>query len=46
MLAAAVPGASFVDPLGSIDPVGSEADGSAAIQDSDPSFANGSEATG
>jgi regulator of protease activity HflC (stomatin/prohibitin superfamily) len=46
MLAAAVPGASFVDPLGSIDPVGSEADGAAATQDSDPSFANGSEATG
>jgi regulator of protease activity HflC (stomatin/prohibitin superfamily) len=46
MLAAAVPGTSFVDPLGSIDPVGSEADGSAATQDSDPSFANGSEATG
>jgi regulator of protease activity HflC (stomatin/prohibitin superfamily) len=46
MLAAAVPGTNFVDPLGSIDPVGSEAEGSAATQDSDPSFANGSEAMG
>ena len=46
MLAAAVPGTSFVDPLGSIDPIGSEAEVSAATQDSDPSFANGSEATG
>ena len=46
MLSAAVPGTSYVDPLGSIDPVGSEAEVSAATQDSDPSFANGSEATG
>jgi regulator of protease activity HflC (stomatin/prohibitin superfamily) len=46
MLSAAVPGTSYVDPLGSIDPIGSEAEVSAATQDSDPSFANGSEATG
>ena len=39
-------GTSYVDPLGSIDPIGSEAEVSAATQDSDPSFANGSEATG
>ena len=46
MLSAAVPGTSYVDPLGSIDPIGPEAEVSAATQDSDPSFANGSEATG
>ena len=46
MLASAMPGTSFVDPLGSIDPVVPEAEVSAATQDSDPSTANGSEATG
>jgi hypothetical protein len=46
MLAAAVPGTNFIDPLGSIDPVGAEAEVSALTQDSDPSAANGSEATG
>jgi regulator of protease activity HflC (stomatin/prohibitin superfamily) len=46
MLAAAVPGTNFIDPLGSIDPVGAEAEVSAVTQDSDPSAANGSEATG
>jgi regulator of protease activity HflC (stomatin/prohibitin superfamily) len=46
MLASAMPGTNYVDPLGSIDPVVPEADVSAATQDSDPSTANGSEATG
>ena len=46
MLAAAVPGTSFVDPLGSIDPAGPAAEVPAATQDSDPTSANGSEATG
>ncbi len=46
MLAAAVPGASFVDPLGSIDPADPAAEVSAATQDSDPLSANGSETTG
>ena len=46
MLASAMPGPSFVDPLGSIDPVIPEADVSAATQDGDPSAANGSEAMG
>ena len=45
MLAAAMPGASFADPLGSIDPAGPQGEVSAATQDSDPSSANGSEAT-
>ena len=45
MLASAMPGTSFADPLGSIDPVAPEAEVSAATQDSDPSSANGSEAT-
>jgi regulator of protease activity HflC (stomatin/prohibitin superfamily) len=44
MLAAAMPGTSFADPLGSIEPAGPEADVSAATQDSDPLSANGSEA--
>ncbi len=43
MLAAAIPGTSFVDPLGPADP---EAEVPAAPQDSDPTSANGSEATG
>ena len=46
MLAAAVPGTSFVDPLGSIDPADPAAGGSVATQDSDPLSANGSETTG
>ncbi len=46
MLAATVPGTSFVDPLGSIDPVGPAAEVPAATQDSDPPSANGSDATG
>ena len=46
MLAAAVPGTSFVDPLGSIDPASPAADVPAATQDSDPTSANGSEVTG
>jgi regulator of protease activity HflC (stomatin/prohibitin superfamily) len=41
MLAAAIPGNSFVDALGSADPVGPEADVPAAPQDGDPSSANG-----
>jgi regulator of protease activity HflC (stomatin/prohibitin superfamily) len=46
MLAAAIPGTSFGDPLGSIDPVSPEADMPAVPQDSDPTSANGSEAMG
>jgi regulator of protease activity HflC (stomatin/prohibitin superfamily) len=46
MLAAAVPGTSFVDPLGSIDPAGPAAEVPAATQDSDPPSANGSDAAG
>jgi regulator of protease activity HflC (stomatin/prohibitin superfamily) len=42
MLAAAIPGTSFADPLGSIDPVGPEADVPAVPQDSEPTSANGS----
>ena len=42
MLAAAIPGTSFVDPLGSMD---SETDVSAATQNVEPPSANGSEAT-
>jgi regulator of protease activity HflC (stomatin/prohibitin superfamily) len=45
MLASAMPGTSFVDPLGSIDPAAPEAELSATTQDSDPSATNGSEAT-
>ncbi len=45
MLASAMPGTSFADPLGSIDPVAPETEVSAAIQDGDPSSANGTEAT-
>jgi hypothetical protein len=43
---AAVPGTSFVDPLGSIAPASPDTEVSAAAPDSDPSAANGSEATG
>ena len=43
---AAVPGTSFVDPLGSIEPAGPAAEVPAASQDSDPTFANSSETTG
>ncbi len=46
MLAAAVPGTSFVDPLASIDPADPGAEVPAATQDGDPPSANGSEATG
>jgi regulator of protease activity HflC (stomatin/prohibitin superfamily) len=46
MLAAAIPGTSFGDPLGSIDPAVPEAEVSVATQDSDPPSANGSEAVG
>ena len=42
---AAVPGTSFVDPLGSIDLAGPAAEVPAASQDSDPTSANGSETT-
>ena len=45
MFASAMPGTSFADPLGSIDPVAPEAEASPAIRDSDPSSANGTEAT-
>jgi regulator of protease activity HflC (stomatin/prohibitin superfamily) len=42
MLAAAVPGTNFVDPLGGIEPPATEAETAAAPQDGDPSSANGS----
>jgi regulator of protease activity HflC (stomatin/prohibitin superfamily) len=44
MLASAMPGTNFVDPLGGIEPLPAEADTAAAPQDGDPSSANGSEA--
>ena len=44
MLAAAMPGTNFVDPLGGIEPPATEADTAAAPQDGDPSSANGIEA--
>jgi hypothetical protein len=44
MLAAAMPGTNFVDPLGGIEPPPAEVDTAAAPQDGDPSSANGSEA--
>ena len=44
MLAGAIPGTSFADPLGGIEPPAAEAETAAAPQDGDPSSANGSEA--
>jgi regulator of protease activity HflC (stomatin/prohibitin superfamily) len=44
MLAPAIPGTNFVDPLGGIEPPATEAETAAAPQDGDPSSANGSEA--
>jgi regulator of protease activity HflC (stomatin/prohibitin superfamily) len=44
MLAAAVPGTNFVDPLGGIEPSAAEAETAAIPQDGDPPSANGSEA--
>ena len=44
MLAAAVPGTNFVDPLGGIEPPATDAETAAAPQDGDPSSANGSDA--
>jgi regulator of protease activity HflC (stomatin/prohibitin superfamily) len=46
MLAAAIPGTSFADPLGSIDPVGSDVEASTPAQDSEPRSPNGSETAG
>ena len=43
MLAVAMPGTNFVDPLGGIEPPATEAETAAAPQDGDPSSANGSE---
>jgi regulator of protease activity HflC (stomatin/prohibitin superfamily) len=43
MLATAIPGTNFVDPLGGIEPSAPEAETAAAPQDGDPSSANGSE---
>jgi len=43
MLAAAMPGTNFADPLGGIEPPAAEADIAAAPQDGDPSSPNGSE---
>jgi regulator of protease activity HflC (stomatin/prohibitin superfamily) len=44
MLAGAIPGTNFVDPLGGIELPATETDTAAAPQDGDPSSANGSEA--
>jgi regulator of protease activity HflC (stomatin/prohibitin superfamily) len=44
MLAAAIPGTNYADPLGGIEPSATEAETAAAPQDGDPSSANGSEA--
>jgi regulator of protease activity HflC (stomatin/prohibitin superfamily) len=44
MLATAIPGTNFVDPLGGIEPPATEAETAAAPQDGDPSSANGSDA--
>ena len=44
MLAAAVPGTNFVDPLGGIEPPAHRSGTAAAPQDGDPSSANGSDA--
>jgi len=44
MLATAIPGTNFVDPLGGIEPPATEAETAAVPQDGDPSSANGSEA--
>ncbi len=44
MLAAAIPGTNFVDPLGGIEPPATEAETAAAPEDGDPSSANGGEA--
>jgi hypothetical protein len=44
ILAAAIPGANFVDPLGSADPAGAETDGPAITPEADPSAVNGTEA--
>jgi len=46
MLAAALPGTNFADPLGSIDPPGADAEIPAAPPDSEPPSANGSESAG
>jgi len=46
MLAAAIPGTSFADPLGGAGQPGAEASASGTSQDSDPSSANGTEAGG
>ena len=43
MLATAMPGTNFVDPLGGIEPPAAEADIAAAPQDGDPSSPNGSD---
>ena len=44
MLATAIPGTNFADPLGGIEPPATEAETAAGPQDGDPSSANGSEA--
>src|SRR5712671_1558029 len=44
ILAAAISGTSFVDPLGSVDPTGAGADVPVVTQDADPPSTNGSEA--
>jgi hypothetical protein len=44
MLAAAIPGANFVDPLSSADPAGAETDVPAVTPEADPSAVNGTEA--
>jgi len=44
MLAAAIPGTNFVDPLGGIEPPAAEAETAPVPQDGEPPSANGSEA--
>jgi len=46
MLAAAIPGANFIDPLGSADPSAAETDVPVVIPEADPSAVNGTEAGG
>ena len=46
MLAAAIPGSSFTDPLAGTESASAAAEASAAAADGDPPSANGTEAAG
>ncbi len=46
MLAAAIPGSSFTDPLGGTESASAAAEASAAAADGDPPSANGTETAG